>query len=540
MADTQTFNTIPSVSDTFLTDLQAFLRSEDADRFNEIFNPFVATSGLHGTGGSLVGSPGATVAFPGGYYVSTSATITYPDDTANNWVIIHKDNHTALGGDWIRQAGTNYLRDSVAAAQPTAPAGSLILMDVVTSGGSITTVSDLRNTDPTTTTAESGKFFVSVADTTRNFLDSKLTITSGITKTITSPAGDEKLELALDGFLRISANDTTLNYLDSKLTVLNGVSKSIQNAFGDETLRLTLDLASNSGLEFSTADLRVLAGPGIQRTASGTEADINGVTSISGAVDETTDTVLLYDDTASALRKVITQNIIPISSQAEAEAGTNNTKRMTPLRTHEAIVKVLPETFIASGTYNVPPEVATVMVEAIGAGGGGGGSTTNNNGGGGGGGGQYISATVSVTPAGTETVTIGSGGAGGAAGDNDGVAGGDSTFGTLVTAKGGSLGRKGTLQTGGAGGTGSSTSGTLIVAPFAHAGETGDSAGTNGGDGGSGPDEWADLKGGVGGSGSAGTAGTPLGSGGGAGGSAGGARAGGAGADGYMIVTPVI
>lgn len=111
--------------------------------------------------------------------------------------------------------------------------------------------------------------------------------------------------------------------------------------------------------------------------------------------------------------------------------------------------------FTASGTWNKPPGVMLVMVEAVGGGGGGGGGDrraagTNRFAGGGGGSGVR---TLDIMPASdlsaSETVTIGAGGAGAtgagsdSSGGGDGSGGGDTTFGSLVLASGGRQGQGG-------------------------------------------------------------------------------------------------
>lgn len=147
MVDTTTINTLPSATTaSFNSDLQTFLAGEDADRYDSLAGSgHVVSGGLHGTGAGLVGSPSSLTAYPGGYYITETGTITYPDDTTYIYVICHKDQTTSLGGNWTRVSGTYYAYDSsTGASRPSLPADSLWLMDVTTASGAISAVTDRR------------------------------------------------------------------------------------------------------------------------------------------------------------------------------------------------------------------------------------------------------------------------------------------------------------------------------------------------------------------------------------------------------------
>jgi hypothetical protein len=135
-----------------------------------------------------------------------------------------------------------------------------------------------------------------------------------------------------------------------------------------------------------------------------------------------------------------------LTSQATAEAGTNNTESMSPLRTAQAIAALAPnaanyQEFLTSGTWTKPADVNFVYVEAIAAGGGGANHTTSTTVGAGSGG-EYVASIFEASGiSATETITIGAAGAGAADGVvADGSVGGDSSFGSLLTAIGGNPG----------------------------------------------------------------------------------------------------
>lgn len=146
-----------------------------------------------------------------------------------------------------------------------------------------------------------------------------------------------------------------------------------------------------------------------------------------------------------------------LATQAEAEAGTNNTKLMTPLSVAQAVAAQAGyrtvSIYASSSSFVTPAGVTSAFVIVVGGGGGGGGNTSGNAGQRGGRGG--VAAGV-IAVSGTITVTVGAGGNGGSS--SSGTAGGSSSFGTL-SATGGGAG-----STTVAGADGSGTGGSLSSA----------------------------------------------------------------------------
>lgn len=129
-----------------------------------------------------------------------------------------------------------------------------------------------------------------------------------------------------------------------------------------------------------------------------------------------------------------------IASQAEAEAGTNNTKMVTPLRAAQAIAALGGlggmniQGFVSSSTYTPTTGYKYALIFATGGGAGGGGTSAGASGGPGGKGGDTCISLVSLSGLGSQTVTIGAGGTGNT---GTGASGGNTSLGTIVVAKGG-------------------------------------------------------------------------------------------------------
>ncbi len=479
MVDTSTQNPLPVVGPSYNDQLLTFLAQEDADRFTDMLNPFVVENGLHGTGGGLTGNPGNTVGYPEGFYTTEISSILYPDNTANNWVILFKDIVTDPGGNWVQVAGTHYWIDSVSGAQPAEPVGSLILMRVTTSGGSITVVDDLRNLNAFTSAGDRVK--ITISDTTARFLAAALVQGSNITLTTQNPAADETLLVAAtDAKVTITTNDTTEGVLNDKLLVTAPLTKTTNNPGANETITLDINLIDTADIADNAVTLAKVA-HGTADRVHGT--DNSGIPVLAQLVENQ-----IAADAVNWVTKIkiATAGDSPYydasgDPQLLAKGTDGQVKTLASGIQSWANLPEHMEMFTASGTWTQPLGITKVLVEGCAGGGGGGGSATGGgvDAGGGAGGGSFMRAVVTVS--GDITVTVGAKGIGVNA--NNGTAGTDTTVGALLTAKGGAGGNEGSPGSAGAGGVEGSTSGDQLESEPGNSGEAG-STGSFGGAGG--------------------------------------------------------
>lgn len=142
----QTHSTVPSQNSSFISDLQTFLKREDAARYIEQFVGMVVSGGVDATGGTLTHTPTAFTGYPGGYYVTETGSVTY---VANSTCyLIATKTQTGNLGTFQRQSGTHYLTDCASPSKPALPSDSLWLATLVTNGSSVTSYTDLRTRVP--------------------------------------------------------------------------------------------------------------------------------------------------------------------------------------------------------------------------------------------------------------------------------------------------------------------------------------------------------------------------------------------------------
>lgn len=118
---------------------------------------------------------------------------------------------------------------------------------------------------------------VSAADTTTNYLNNKIVVSSDLSKTILNPGGNEQLQISNPnlGNVKITNADTTANKLNNKLTVSGlALSKTITNPGANEGLDITTtnEIYKTKSSPFANADYLsnlIVLGKGIDITQVG-------------------------------------------------------------------------------------------------------------------------------------------------------------------------------------------------------------------------------------------------------------------------------
>lgn len=149
--DSDVINTLPANNTSFFAQNSTFLANEDANRFteqnfNNAVSPIANTGACLGsTGAGLVMTPTSCVAYNAGYRSTDTGSITFPN-TSTCWVGMDENTQGNNAGlvNFTRATGTHYLIDCIDSSQPTMTTDSQLLMQVTTSGGSVSAVQDLR------------------------------------------------------------------------------------------------------------------------------------------------------------------------------------------------------------------------------------------------------------------------------------------------------------------------------------------------------------------------------------------------------------
>lgn len=155
--------------------LYTSLSSEQAGRDvehgvgNFVYNGSVSTACLGAAGVGLTMTPGACIAYNAGFRGTCGVTsgdcpsgnsITFPD-ASTCWVAMD-ENTTGSNANlpsFVRVSGTHYLLDCSSLSAPVQATDSQLLMKVVTSGGSITAVTDERTTTPPAASGALANYF---------------------------------------------------------------------------------------------------------------------------------------------------------------------------------------------------------------------------------------------------------------------------------------------------------------------------------------------------------------------------------------------
>jgi hypothetical protein len=157
---------LPDDNATFLSDLRTFLAGEIPEILGRYFpGDWVFSGGLHGTAAGMVSPAFATEAFTAAPVSGGPANRVTADGqggvmaidyaavgAATNdlvWVAISAaDTPTLVGTNFQRAGASNYYVDAVSSLQPSVPTNATLLMQVVITGGAITSVVDLAQRFP--------------------------------------------------------------------------------------------------------------------------------------------------------------------------------------------------------------------------------------------------------------------------------------------------------------------------------------------------------------------------------------------------------
>lgn len=304
-----------------------------------------------------------------------------------------------------------------------------------------------------------------------------------------SPSSPHNMIVSISGVEQVGINDysvsgSTLTFVTAPPLGTNNIyvrsfaTVSVAGSISASLIQVSPAVAGSStvqgALQNIDADVTSAAAVAASAASSASTATVSAAAAVATANAASVSATTANSTAGTALTAANAQvpfakiDSTALASNADATAGTSNSKLMTPLRVAEAITALTTGSssagrllgitrFTATGTWSKATlNPSFIVVKARGGGGGGGtvpSGSVNRVGAGGGAGGYSEKKILSASLGATETVTIGAGGAASSAGGN-------TTFGAHLTASGGAAGAVGGATqysaTGGAGGAASS------------------------------------------------------------------------------------
>lgn len=147
-AATDTINTVPSGTASHVTDLQNFLYQEIGDQAFARFGSSIIKGGTHTAAAGLTHTVTALTAYVDGFYVYQAATAHTYSATTDTFVFARADTTSTLtftGASITYSTNLAFAECANGTAYKEVNAGFAPLMEVITDGTDVTTVTDMRS-----------------------------------------------------------------------------------------------------------------------------------------------------------------------------------------------------------------------------------------------------------------------------------------------------------------------------------------------------------------------------------------------------------